>query len=98
MNLLNLPCHSVRISMYRIQDKLFALSDPSDGIVPLYIPDNPVEFHPYLLIRDTHPLRRLIISQLPQMNQQRQHIIPIPEGYKVIGKSFRIYLHFPAAD
>ena len=98
MDLLNLRGNSLRIFMDGIKNELFAFTDPPDRIIPLHLTDRTGKFQPDLLIRNMHLLRFLIIGKISQMDQQREHIIPVLKGDQVIGKSAGIHRNINAAE
>ncbi len=97
MDLFYLSCHGLLIPTYRIFNKLLTLPDPPDGVTALYLPYSSGKFHTDLFVGNTRPLGGFIIGQIPQMYQQRQHIIPVPERHQIVCKTFRVHFRLHAA-
>ena len=98
MNLLNLPCDGLFISPDGILDKPCALPHSPNGVIAFYMTDGSGEFQPNLFVGNMRPLRLFIIGQVSQMNQQRQHIVPVPESHQIVRKAFRVHLSLHAAN
>ena len=63
--------------------------------------ENPVKLHADLLVGNPGSPGSLVIlaiSQIPQMDEERQHIVFTLEGLKIIFKTFGINLYHFTAD
>ena len=84
-NLFHGLCDCLCISRYRILQKLFGAAKQLHPF-PVHVRalQNLSELNPHLFIGDAHRPLLLMPGQVPQMNQQSQHIIAAFEGFKVI--------------
>ncbi len=98
MDLLNLRGHRLRIFLHGIVKKLITLPNPTDGIVTPHITDDSGKLLTYFLIGYAGLARHFIIGQITEMDQQRQHVIPILKCHEIIVESIHIHPDGAAAD